>query len=274
MVKQSDGGGYYISLCRAYWQRAMEEVPEPTDTHLYFYLVEYCNRLYWKNPFRLSNGALCSALNITTKTLTAARSRLVEKGLIRFVPAGNSKRESTQYDLLLGGKNSTTLGTTSDTTLGTTSDTPHIYKRQKTKNNTSISELSIFGVEEVSVSPGTKPRKEFLPPSVEDVIAYAQKNGETEDEARRFFDLYNSQGWKKAGGVQIVNWESAFNYWISNKDRYKVPAGKPSAADNIRESQEYIIREMRQSVLNQGENCCSEEVPEELPPKMSDYEYM
>ena len=257
MSKQGDGGGYYISLCRAYWQRAMEFMPEPTDTHLYFYLVEYCNKKFWESPFRLSNGALCSALGITTKTLIKARGRLVQMGLIEFIPGHNNRRESTQYNLLLWWKNSTTLGTTSGTTLGTTSGTTHIYKRQKTKNKTLICEPSIFENGELLDTPGVKALSGFNPPTMEDVISYALNSGETEEEACKFFNFFNSQGWKKKGGVQITNWESAFNYWASNKSNFDT---KSSSADNIRASQEYIIREMQRSAAESNK-----EYYEELP---------
>ncbi|WP_158712643.1 DUF6291 domain-containing protein [Parabacteroides pacaensis] len=63
---------------------------------------------------------------------------------------------------------------------------------------------------------GRKPKVEFIPPALEEVQFYFQSSGlpEWEKQAEKFFNHWNSQGWKKGTGAKITNWDSLANNWI------------------------------------------------------------
>lgn len=66
-------------------------------------------------------------------------------------------------------------------------------------------------------------KKEFVPPTVDDVTSYAKQKG-IDDwvDATEFWNYYSSQGWRKANGVKITNWKQALSGWASrNKARNK-----------------------------------------------------
>ena len=84
-------------------------------------------------------------------------------------------------------------------------------------------------------------RKEFAAPDIAEVVSYASRMGESADEAQRFYDYYNSQGWKKGNGLMIQDWRSAFNSWIRNIPKF----GDESIIErNRKEAQKSVIMEM------------------------------
>ena len=64
----------------------------------------------------------------------------------------------------------------------------------------------------------------FRPPTVEQVAEYCGERGNG-IEAEEFCDYYESQGWKKANGLKLVDWHGAVRNW-EKKDR------KDGAASN------------------------------------------
>ena len=86
----------YIELINNFWQRQQEENFTPVEGMLYFLLLDTCNGLNWKNPFRLGNDRAAAVLDISQKTLIAAREKLAAGGLIEYSP-GNGRRILTAY---------------------------------------------------------------------------------------------------------------------------------------------------------------------------------
>ena len=52
-------------------------------------------------------------------------------------------------------------------------------------------------------------------PTLEEAKAYFTSEGSTEKEAISFFNYYDSQGWKRKGGILITKWKSAAAGWIN-----------------------------------------------------------
>lgn len=55
-------------------------------------------------------------------------------------------------------------------------------------------------------------RKEFVPPTYEQVVEYARSRGR-EDLAKAFFDYYDVGDWKDKDGVKVKNWKQKFVSW-------------------------------------------------------------
>lgn len=87
----------YIALLNRFWQLRREVTFSSTEADLYFYLLEISNGLNWKNPFQQSNKLIEATLNVSEKTLIAARNRLKQHGLLDFTPG--VKRSPTTYRL-------------------------------------------------------------------------------------------------------------------------------------------------------------------------------
>lgn len=61
-------------------------------------------------------------------------------------------------------------------------------------------------------------RKEFVPPTYEEVLEYARSRGR-EDLARKFFDYFDTGEWIDSKGNKVRNWKQKFITWESNNEK-------------------------------------------------------
>ena len=88
----------YIELINNFWRLHRGYSFSPIEIALYFYLVDVCNGLGWKNPFNQTNTYIVGTLGISEKALYSARKSLEEAGLIEF-ESGNGRRYKSAYFL-------------------------------------------------------------------------------------------------------------------------------------------------------------------------------
>lgn len=74
----------YIKLINRFWKSSIERAFNPSDCQLYFYLLNTCNSLYWKQPFGQSDRHLSLAIGMSVPTIREAKCRLKQRGLIDF----------------------------------------------------------------------------------------------------------------------------------------------------------------------------------------------
>lgn len=75
----------YIHQCKNFWQIQEDESLSPHEIALYFYLLEICNRLNWRDEFKRNNAKIQADLGIKSyDKLSAIRKRLREVGLLDF----------------------------------------------------------------------------------------------------------------------------------------------------------------------------------------------
>jgi hypothetical protein len=75
---------------------------------------------------------------------------------------------------------------------------------------------------------GKKERKkrDFTPPTLEDVEVYFGENGYKQEAAIKAFNYYNCAGWKDRNGNQVKSWkQKMITVWF--KDENKIPSSKP-----------------------------------------------
>lgn len=247
----------YIELINRYWQEVDVKGFTPTETNIYFRLLDICNRLGWENPFSLSNPRAVALMAVTENTLAAGRDKLVMKGLIGF-KRGSRRKDTPMYCFpeKIDGEWVFPNGFTSCFTsniepkpaaksgvkpAAKSRAKPAAYNKTKTETENNISPAGervrarapvsdgLFSDRELSrMEPkGVKAAKlvEFSPPSVEDVKGYFLQQRanirlpDWETEAISFFNYYDSQGWVKSNGRKVANWESLVNDWILRKER-------------------------------------------------------
>jgi len=76
----------YITQIKAFWLLHQKHELTPTDTALYFYLLEVCNSTNWVNPFKRNNAKVLADLHISRATFFRSRSKLKKAGLLTFGP--------------------------------------------------------------------------------------------------------------------------------------------------------------------------------------------
>lgn len=71
-------------------------------------------------------------------------------------------------------------------------------------------------------------KREFIPPTFEEVLAYA-KEKDREDIARAFFDYFDIGEWVDSKGTKVRNWKQKFLTWCGNNEKKK---GENNETDN------------------------------------------
>lgn len=74
----------YIELINRFWDLDTECSFSGAQTKLYFAILNYANRLNWKEPLSIPNTRLLATLGISKSALGKARQRLIDTGLIKY----------------------------------------------------------------------------------------------------------------------------------------------------------------------------------------------
>jgi len=87
----------YIVLINRFWRSFAEGISNTNDIALYFFLLNTCNILGWKQPFTQSDRHLAAMLGLSVPTVRKARQRLKKRKLLNFaIPQKPSKAEGGQ----------------------------------------------------------------------------------------------------------------------------------------------------------------------------------
>lgn len=71
----------------------------------------------------------------------------------------------------------------------------------------------------------SKPKKQFIAPTVEDVKAFFLEKGYTETSAIKAFDYYDVANWIDGKGNQVKNWKQKMNgVWFKDENKLKTAA--------------------------------------------------
>lgn len=110
----------------------------------------------------------------------------------------------------------------------------NVYERYQTKqnktkqDNTIQNEESIAAYDAPTPAPAkkTKKKKEFVPPTVEEVAAYCKDKGLNTIDPEYFVRFYSESDWIKANGEPVRNWKSTVLTW-AQRDKERGITAKP-----------------------------------------------
>jgi hypothetical protein len=88
-----------------------------------------------------------------------------------------------------------------------------------------------------------KPVKRFEPPSILTVEVYMLERGvhiskNSKEEAEKFCDHFESNGWKVGGKTKMVSWKAAVRNWLKNGSSQSKTQGKTSG--NLSACEDFI----------------------------------
>lgn len=247
----------YIELINRYWQIMESETERRTsvETEIYFRLLDYCNKLHWRNPFTLPNPRALALMAITKNTLAAGREKLVSKGLIGFRNGSRRKAEPVycfpvKIDdewIFPDGFGSTDdpktdpkscFGSIIDPKTDPKTDPKpravnkynNINKKQKTcisPNGESAAHArqTEFSFPKEKRPKKTKTKDSFIPPTLDEVLRYflsqdAEMRLENWEEcARRFYDNFAAVGWLDKFNRRLTSWQNRANSWIFDDEQ-------------------------------------------------------
>ncbi|MDR2585908.1 MAG: hypothetical protein LBC84_06805 [Prevotellaceae bacterium] len=88
----------YFELINNFWERDRECFFTDKEMALYFYLLNICDQLHWKNPFGQSNAMIIAKFGWGTTIFNTTKKRLKDLGLIDF-KAGDGRGNVYQYEI-------------------------------------------------------------------------------------------------------------------------------------------------------------------------------
>jgi hypothetical protein len=105
-------------------------------------------------------------------------------------------------------------------------------------NNTNNSKTS-KGESNSPHAPKTK--KRFSPPSFDEVIEFFKEKKASTEDAEKYFNHFESNGWKVGGKTKMKNWQAAARNWIMRSGEFKKQNNSTSTRLNVNESKNYDI---------------------------------
>lgn len=217
----------YIDYIKNFWLQHNAYSLTVTETALYFYLLETNNLCRWANTFNRNNSKVLADLNIASlKTLSAARNRLKQVGLIDF----KTKNGSANVSYTLVKFTEVREQVASEVREQVREQVASELNKTKTKTKTKCDNSGELFPPEKGNSKKPKPKKpEPVYPTLEEVIAYFEgKLPDWEQQARKFFYFFDALGWKNSNGAKIERWDSKANLWIMDEQAKQYQHGKQS----------------------------------------------
>ena len=217
----------YIDMLNKFYDFCEQNTVSPNAQLLFHRLLQINNKCSWIEWFGRSNLSICDMMGVTEKTLIRCRKELKDLGLIDFLQS--EKRGSvTKYRIIY---NSDTVQTTVQDTVQTTVETPVQTTVQTPVESPvqtpDINRYKTKTKKEKDISDDIS-KKNFTPPTVEEVREYCQSRNNLVD-PERFVDFYSAKGWM-VGKNKMKDWKAAVRTWERNDGR----KASPSQSGNIR----------------------------------------
>ena len=153
-----------------------------------------------------NNGLECFVSNEHLAEFTQASLSSVEKSISKLVKQGiivrTKKKIEGSYQRFLRVANSNFC---EDTAVNSATQHPYILRPTNINIQKQIN----------------KPKRERTPVNNMVVIEAFVEAGSTEKEANKFYDYYESNGWKQGKGKPIINWKAAARNWIRRIEEFK-----------------------------------------------------
>lgn len=126
----------YIDLINQFWTQSKECAFNPSDAVLYFFLLNTCNALHWKQPFGQSDRFLSLSLGFSINTIRGAKNRLKQRGLIDFkAPEKNGKGIEGQTKYVILSVSNFDIIPDTDTDRDTDRDTDNNIRQDKIRED-------------------------------------------------------------------------------------------------------------------------------------------
>jgi hypothetical protein len=189
--------GYDLS--RNFWDWAFEnpDKVKPIHSAIYFFSIEHCNRLGWKEKFGLPSQMVMEAIGVKNwKTYSQALKELIDFGFITMI-----EKSTNQYS-------SNIIAIVNFTKAPTKAESKALDKalsKHSTKQGQSIVSID----KQVTIEQVTSNNI----PAWEDFLAYALQNKPlvSKSDLKLKYDAWVVNGWKKQSKdgklVKIANWK-------------------------------------------------------------------
>lgn len=240
---------YILHLAGFFDRVAKDDRLGPLHISMYVSLFQFWNASRFKNPISISRNELMRVSKICSKaTYHKCIRELNEFGYLHYQPSFNPIRGSLVYLFNFEAANEQ-LNESKRTKIKTASrlvEEPYINNtniinsklaKEQAQAETSLNS-DLVNAKEKKKSSAKRKREDFLPlpESLEEVKSFFFVQKSTSIEAEKFFNYFQSNGWKVGGRAPMKNWHAAARNWILNTSKF---SGKVDQAVSFSSEKNY-----------------------------------
>jgi hypothetical protein len=198
----------YIKHLAGFFDRvAKDDRLGPLHVSMYVSLFQFWNASHFKNPISISRNELMRVSKISAKaTYHKCIRELNAFGYLKYEPSFNPIRGSLIYlfNFETGGEPVNESKRTKTETASRQVEEPYINYKNNTKHKTR--ETARPGIIDEQIEK----------PTLDEAFEFFAGRGSTKLEAEKFFNHFESNGWKVGGRSPMKNWRAAAQKWILN----------------------------------------------------------
>lgn len=226
---------YILQLSGFFQKVAVDNRLNPTHVSLYMAVFQFWNSERFQNPVSISRQELMRISKISAKaTYHKCIKDLHNLGYIQYIPSYNPFKGSLVFlfDFQSGAKQVINQDRTKIETSIEQALVPYINninalnennesERTHSKNDivlkVSKNRGKVVEVNGEKVSPPTaKKNQAMIPPALAEVMSYFAEQNSSETEANKFYNYFQSNGWKIGGKAPMRDWQAAARNWLLN----------------------------------------------------------
>ncbi|MBI1835956.1 MAG: transcriptional regulator [Flavobacteriia bacterium] len=252
MIPNNSSVNYIKHLTEVFSRFTEEEKLSAYHISLYVALFQIWNMNRFQNPFIIYRSEIMLISRIGSKsTYHRCLCDLEKFGYLNYFPSKNafvgSKIEIISFDNC-SPMSGTDLGHQKEpsspmgsTNVGQPCPTGGHQKEPINKHIKHNKHINITIEQNEFCQAEKQPKKKvknssFEVPKLENVIEYFKAKKQSEIEAHKFFNYFESNGWKVGGRTPMKNWHASANNWILNSEKYKNNLFQPKR-DNLHTNQ-------------------------------------
>jgi len=230
----------YILQLSGFFQRVgTDDRLNPTHVSLYMAIFQFWNAERFQNPVSISRQELMRISKISAKaTYHKCIKDLHTFGYIQYLPSFNPFKGSLVYlfDMqssarLISNPDRTNIETSIEQALVPYINNINILKENIEKEDTTLKNDIVLKVSKnrvkvvefngEKVAPKNKAEKRkleaiFAPPDIVEVRKYFIEQNNSKIEADKFYNYFQSNGWKVGGKAPMKDWQAAARNWMLN----------------------------------------------------------
>jgi hypothetical protein len=247
---------YIRHLIGFYDKIQQDERLNPTHISLYLALFQFWNINHFQNPISISRNEMMRLSKISALgTYHKCIKELQNFGYIEYIPSFNPykgslvnlynfensevqnlngkhskkqigdkqvvnqhhiKNDTANRQALIPSINNTNIS--NNKTIVTPPETNSLFEQERGKNKNSV----ILSVEQS----GTVEESHFKKPYISEIKMYFAEKDASQEEAEKFFNHYESNGWLVGGKSKMKNWQAAARNWLLNSKKFNVIASE------------------------------------------------
>lgn len=200
------------------WSFENPEKIKPNHTALYFFCIEHCNRLGWKQKFGLPTTMAKEAIGIKSyNTYVQTLNDLVMWGFIKMIE--KSKNQYSSNIIALSNFNKA-----HDKALDKALIKHGTKQEESTEQSISSIDIQETRNKKQETSIGEKSNR-FIPPTLEEIKNYCFER-KNDVNPQRWFDFYTAKNWL-IGKNKMKDWRAAVRTWENEQKNTKPQFKQP-----------------------------------------------